>query len=543
MKNYKFIKSIILSLILLTLCNCSENELIENPPNVIAPISLYKDLAGFENGLNGLYAQWARERSGTSYGDPNNLMIDPSVVGADNMYGNRRAGWSADVANRFDNNTSLNGFSRAFFNWLYDIINASNTLIGASQTAAGGALDDQDRNRIVAEAKLFRAWAYRHLTYSFGDVPLALNNGTQGTPLRDDWTRQSLAEVRSQMLEDLLFAEENLPETSPNPGKLVKGVATHYLAELYLELDAEKAVTKAKSLIDNGPYSLVTQRYGVNANKPGTPFTDMFLDGNSNKAEGNTEALWVMQHEPLTIGGDYNMMRRWYRNRSQDVRVDGRSGTIIFSIENGGRGLGRNGPTRYAMELYEDSDHRGGRFAWRDYEVLNNPDNVPGSRQLGDTIFFDWRNKDEKIRDPYWPSTRKWDYADPNDLSGTTNYNDQVYLRLAETYLVLAEAQLLTGDISGAVLTLNTLRRRSNASDINGDDVDIDFILDERSRELWSEEHRRYSLSRAGKWYERVSQFNKVGGPTATEGRDELLPIPQSVIDVNTVEFPQNPGY
>ena len=118
-----------------------------------------------------------------------------------------------------------------------------------------------------------------------------------------------------------------------------------------------------------------------------------------------------------------------------------------------------------------------------------------------------------------------------------------MYLRLAETYLVLAEAQLLTGDPQGAANSLNTVRQRSNASLITAADVDIDFILDERSRELWSEEHRRYSLIRAGKWYERVSQFNKVGGPTATESRDELLPIPQSVIDVNTVSFPQNPGY
>ena len=162
---------------------------------------------------------------------------------------------------------------------------------------------------------------------------------------------------------------------------------------------------------------------------------------------------------------------------------------------------------------------------------------------MGDTVFFNWRGKDEELKNPYWPSTKKWDYADPNDVSGTTNYNDQVYLRLGETYLILAEAQLLTNNKEGAANTINILRRRSNASEISANDVDIDFILDERSRELWSEEHRRYSLRRAGKWFERVSQYNKVSGPTATENRDELLPIPQMVIDVNTVEFPQNPGY
>jgi hypothetical protein len=543
MNSIKSIIKILLSLILILTFGCSEDVLVEDPPHIISPTTLYQDLEGFETGLNGLYAQWSRERSGVNYGDPNDLMIDPAVVGTDNCYGNRRAGWSADVGNRFDNNTSLNGFTRKMWEWLYEIVNASNTLIGASKTEAGEALNEGDRNRIVAEARLFRAWAYRHLTYSWGDVPLALEVGIQGSPLRDDWTRQPVAEIREQMLEDLLFAEEHLPETRNTPGRLVKGVATHYLAELYLELNPELAVEKASGLINSGLYSLITARYGVEANQPGTPFTDMFLDGNSNKEEGNTEVLWVMQHELLTIGGGTNIMRRWHRGRSQDVKVDGISGTIIFSIENGGRGLQRNGPTRYAMELYEESDHRGGRFAWRDYEILNNPNNVPQFRQLGDTIFFQWENQDEIIRNPYWPNPKKWDYADPNDIAGTTNYNDQVYLRLAETYLVLAEAQLLTGNIAGAANTLNILRQRSNASMITSADVNIDFILDERSRELWSEEHRRYSLRRAGKWYERVSQFNVVGGPTATEGRDELLPIPQSVIDVNTVEFPQNPGY
>ncbi|HKK61407.1 MAG TPA: RagB/SusD family nutrient uptake outer membrane protein [Bacteroidales bacterium] len=543
MKTNKIFKSILFAATLVLFFGCSEEELMEDPPHILAPVSLYKTLEGFEAGMNGIYAEWRRERSGVNYGNPNRYMLDPAVVGTDVVFPNQRAGWGSSVASKFYNNTSENGDTRKLWSWLYEIINSCNTLIGASKTDAGQALNEEDRNRLVAEARLFRAWAYRHLTYNWGDVPLALEVGTNGTALRDDWTRTPVEDVRRQMEQDLLFAEENLPETRSRPGSLVKGVATHYLAELYLELDPEKAVTKAEELINNGPYSLITSRYGVEANKPGTPFTDMFLDGNSNKSEGNTEAIWVMQNEPLTIGGDFNLMRRWFRGQSHRIDVDGVSGAIIFSVENGGRGLQRNGPTRYAMELYEEGDDRGSRFAWRDYEILNNPEIIPDGWELGDTVFFDWRGKDEEMKNPYWPSTKKWDYADPNDVSGTTNFNDQVYLRLGETYLILAEAQLLTNDKEGAANTINVLRRRANANEISASDVDIDFILDERSRELWSEEHRRYSLRRAGKWFERVSQHNMVSGPTATENRDELLPIPQMVIDVNTVEFPQNPGY
>ena len=376
----------------------------------------------------------------------------------------------------------------------------------------------------------------------WGDVPYT--GEESGFVINTDWVRTPVAEVRMKMEQDLLFAEMYLPETSNNPGKVVKGVATHYLAELYLTIgDPTSAKEKAKSLIDDGPFSLITARYGVKSSQPGTPFSDMFLDGNSNKAEGNTEALWVMQHEIETVGGGDNIMRRWHRNQSQSVKVDGVTGAIDFSVENGGRGRGCIGPTRYAAELYEPQDDRGGVYAWRTFEVLNDPTTIPPGWTLGDTIWHDWKGKDETVNNPYWPSTRKWDWANPAELAGARQYNDQVYLRLAETYILLAEALLALDDAEGAATILNIIRQRSNASPISADDVTVEFILDERSRELYSEEHRRYTLLRYGKWFERTQLYNKIAGPNIRE-RDKLFPIPQDVIDANlTTELKQNPGY
>ncbi|MDO5980197.1 RagB/SusD family nutrient uptake outer membrane protein [Flavivirga spongiicola] len=540
---FKSLKLIIAVLILFVVfAGCSDSELTENPPHIIGADNLYKDLAGFEAGLNGLYAQYARERAGSVLGSGNNLFIDMATSAVDNAYGNFRAGW-AFVGNNLDTrNNPSEVHNRRFFEWIYTTINAANTIITRAENPDVD-WTQEDKSRVVAEARLIRAWAYRHATYLWGDVPLSLEESS-GSTIRTDWTRNPVAEVRNQMLEDLLFAEANLPETSSNPGKAVKGVATHYLSELYLTIgDNENAKAKAESLINSGIYSLVTERYGVKANQPGTPYSDMFLDGNSNKSEGNTEALWVMQQELETTGGGKNIMRRWHRNRSNSVRVDGITGAIIFSVENGGRGIGRIGPTRYAMELYEPNDDRGGIFAWRTYEVLNNPNVVPPGRAIGDTIWFNWQGKDEALFVADWPSTRKWDYANPNNLSDEENYNDQVYLRLAETYLLLAEAQFKLGDPSGSAETINHLRRRANASEITGGDVSIDFILDERSRELYSEEHRKYTLTRLGRWLDRMQLYNKVGGPKAGE-KDKLSPIPQTVIDANIGgAFEQNPGY
>ncbi|KKK97515.1 hypothetical protein LCGC14_2651990, partial [marine sediment metagenome] len=91
--------------------------------------------------------------------------------------------------------------------------------------------------------------------------------------------------------------------------------------------------------------------------------------------------------------------------------------------------------------------------------------------------------------------------------------------------------------------TINIIRRRANASEVSASDINIDFILDERGRELLLEEHRRNTLVRLGKWLERVQAHDYNGGQNATE-RDALFPIPQVVIDANlTSVMSQNPGY
>lgn len=544
MKKIKFITTI--CSIFLLLISCSEEVLDVTPKDFIGPDNLFVDASGFDSGLNGLYALFRRERGGETSTNNNDLLIDIAISGTDNAYGNHRSGWCR-VGNEYDTrNIPEEEHNRNFFTYLYQVVGAANAIITRAE-APGIDWTEIEKNRVIGEARLFRAWAYRHLTNMYGDVPLSLLEVT-GITVRSDWTRTPVAEVRAQMLEDLLFAEANLPETSANPGKLVKGVATHYLAELYLAMDDyPKAIAKANDLINGGVYSLITNRYGVKSSQPGTPYTDMFLEGNSNKSEGNTEALWVMQMERDINGGGINIMRRWLRNRSFQVRVNGRRGYFSFTEDAGGRGIGRVGPTQFALELYEDSDHRGGRFAWRTYEVLNNPSNVPTGFALGDTIFFDYKNKIEPNNEASWPSTRKWDDAFNNDPEEPLNalgegYNDQVYLRLAETYLVLAEAQLKNSDPVGAATTLNILRARSNASTITAGDVNIDFILDERSRELWSEEHRRYALVRNNKLIERYRLYARLYSSSIGE-KDKLMPIPQSVIDANTIPMEQNPGY
>jgi len=142
-------------------------------------------------------------------------------------------------------------------------------------------------------------------------------------------------------------------------------------------------------------------------------------------------------------------------------------------------------------------------------------------------------------------------YTDLSRMGGGYTAKDCYVFRLAETYLIRAEAYLGLGSTALAAADINTVRNRSNASSITASDVDIDYILDERARELYTEENRILTLLRLGKVYERVSQyndnpyFNYFGlTPLEVEEHNNLWPIPQDVIDFNTgATIEQNPGY
>ncbi len=546
-------KLILAFLTILMFAACSKDRLKEETPSVLTANLLFQNKDGFELALNGLHDEVRRYRSGQPFNNSptstNFIMNMQAVAGVDNVFGNYRDGLM-DVFNLYGtfNNPSVPHY-RHVFTWLYETINAANTLIGRS-TNADINWTEAEKNRILAEARCIRAWCYRHLTNLWGDVPLTLTESS-GTNIRTDWERTPVAEVRKAMEEDLLFASQNLPDASSSDIRLIKGAAQHYLAELYLAMGQyDKAKIEATKVISNTAYKLVTARYGINRNNAGTPFGDMFIEGNSKRSQGNTEALWVIQNEQLVIGGEANnIMRRMWVNRYWSIIVGGKN-PIQISAENGGRGIGRLSPTRHALSLFAANDERGSAFLWRYYYFLRDGGFIPSGNnprtgttyKLGDTLFLD-NTGIEKLNNPNWPSTRKWDYASPVDVLIDPQYSDQVLLRTAESYLVLAEANFRLGDLAGAAVAINALRSRAKATPVTASQITIDFILDERSRELFSEEDRRYVLVRTNKLVERVKLYNKISANTITL-RDTLLPIPQDVIDANlTSRMRQNPGY
>jgi hypothetical protein len=207
----------------------------------------------------------------------------------------------------------------------------------------------------------------------------------------------------------------------------------------------------------------------------------------------------------------------------------------------GGRGLARlrlNNWVNY--NLYEPGDMRNSRYNIRREYYYNDPSKPATYGKIVPYVGFD-----TIYRIP--PSTTKWNHFDPLDEFGFAMFKDIILMRLGETYLLLAEAQFKQGKVAEAAATLNILRARSNAAAINAADVTLNFILDERARELLGEENRRMTLMRTGTLVERANRLNSISPVNQMTGlttKHLLMPIPQSEIDLNKdAVLEQNPGY
>jgi hypothetical protein len=589
----KKIKYILITTVFIGLVSCKKNMLQELPPHFTTADLLYSSVEGFEAGVNGLYSLVREERNGLSYTNgfgTIDLAATIHMAGTDNIGSGSNVGGLSRIISDWTQSTPTDPNLDKVFLWLYKIVSSANAIITRSENGSiAWGSDPAKKGRIIAEARTIRAWAYRHLTYLWGDVPLMTSEIT-GENIVTDATREKVATIRRVMIDDLKFAAQNLPWLPYSAGRMTRGVAETYLAETYLAIGkADSALYWSNDCIANSPYKLVTARYGTGTSKPGTAFTDMFDPANTNPTNGNTEALWVMQWERNAVGGGENLMRHETTMRYPNARYAGRSGFLTASDERGGRGWSRQTITKKALLLYFSSsdsaagklDQRGSEYALRKYYIVQSYDNFSGLTntattqpwKVGDTVWLATGTSGGSIANPGmrsksgavnfnllpdgsangndWPYSLKYAHNDPGFPNTTESHMDQIYMRLAETILLRAEARGLQGDLAGAASDINLLRDRANAKRVTVADFGgttttfLDYILDERSRELIVEEQRRYTLLRMGGlnfFYRRVTSFNTISKGLTL--RDTLYPIPQSVIDANiTTKMPQNNGW
>jgi len=461
----------------------------------------------------------------------------------------------------------------------YQIIYDANVIINRSESD-NSELSDSEKALIQAEARFFRGYFYKCLANIFGGVPLVLEEIE--TPRRD-YVRATREQVYEQCVEDLKFAAENLPDIDEvtDESRINKLAANHVLAEVYVSLgNWQDAITEASKVIDHSATALITERFGDSDEKlfndpdfDGDVYWDLFRNGNQDRSAGNTESLWVLQfyynegdrNGDLGGGGrvDYTLSRMVAPDltKAYILQSNGSSSGILKQANTyyNHRGQGYHRPSSYFLyRLFGSQDLRNSKCnVIRDYPVLNPNNEYNGKWLVADNLPLIVNNITDTARFCFptigkvvTPGKDPDEYIDKSsDVEGSLLYDARrvwrkhYQIRLAETYLLRAEAYLGAGNTTMAAQDINVVRRRSEAPDVSAGDVDIDYILDERLRELYYEELRVLTLGRLSKIVDRTRRLNPVIGATV-EDHQNLWAIPNSEIIKNTEgDLEQNPGY
>ena len=526
-----------------SLCSCQDDFLNEKPLAVVSTDILLSSKSGFENYITSLHEAARQEHARMN--NTNWVMnfwngTDVAVTGSSFEINFRNYGTYLTPTRSMVSN---------YWQWAYQImLIRANTVITYAEKPNLQSIwaNEAEKNAIVAEARFFRAYTHNLLANLYGGVPIV---ETLYTTPKTDFVRNTRKEVYESARKDLEFASKWLPVTvtKNNEGRIVKAAADHLLSEVYISLgEYDKGIESASKVINSGLYRLMTERFGSEKNLPGDVFSDLFKTGNQNRSSGNQESIYVWQFEDQTPGGlgvgNY-LWRIWGPFYIQLSDPNGKTGMVL--ADSLSRGVSWSRPTTWFLyDLWKDN--------WSN-DIRNSPHNIkrtfyynnPSSAYFGQRIIPKPTVVDTMQN--IYPAIRKIEgkkLATTSVPNGVTA-NDIMVFRLAETYLLRAEAYWRKGELQKAADDINAVRTRAKAKPILAGEVNLDYILDERARELIIEEPRRRTLTRVGRLVERTKKYTDYESTRTTiQSFHEFWPIPQIDIDANfSAKLEQNPGY
>src|SRR6185369_5338164 len=359
----------------------------------------------------------------------------------------------------------------------------------------------------LGENRFLRALYYSNLVRSYGALQLNLEP-TQGVSIQAHRTTVDSVYAMG-IIPDLEFAIANLPLKGGQTDyfRATKGAAQTLLAEVYLTRaaagDFDKAAALATDVIASGKYvlnpnfsslfCLPTTTGGAcdyaasQKTDPELIFSVTFTGDNGTDAFGNNLHLyWVM----------------WYDNSAYTTPSLARTPSY-------GRPYRRTRPTNHMLTLFNRATDS--RFdasfqtAWLrspgDTAILLTMSNVTETRPSARFGKFGM----PQLTNGLFPTLKKWLDQTRTDANVFPGHRDRHLWRMADVYLMRAEANIRAGRPADAIADLNVLRRRAAISGQNND-VNVatfnagplDYLLDERERELAGEERRFFTLTRMG---------------------------------------------
>lgn len=566
---------LILTILLLLQTSCSKDWLKPDPLSSFAPENIYINEAGFE----ALLVTLRKDLSYDFTGNRNPIAME---------FANSDLAIALVQADFRRNTPSNSAFWPliSMFNKTYEIIKNANVLISRID---GVSWDKQEvRNRLLAEAYWHRAYWYYRLVNSYGDVPW-IGEELIGAKL-DFYTYSRLA-ILKKIQNDLEYSVQWLPARPARLGDVTKGAANHLLAKVYLSnAEFDKAIATATSVI-NGPYALMTKRFGIDANQPSrNVMWDLHRPKNKNIPE-NTETIYTTVDRAEAPPGAWSPGSYTMRNFTPSwwKILDGKGNRACNWNTPTGDTLGiGNGDVRtnnfFHYKIWQD-----GNYTWQATPDLRRASinwvemgkeiaEIKGCR-IGSPLYglpFTKALYGSLVdtTDTWfpWPNYKTY-VPTPNTQQPLGGQSDMYIFRLAETYLIRAEAYFWKGQKDLAANDVNLVRQRAKAPLISASDITIDYIFDERARELYIEEPRHsemvrvsyiiaklnrdgYSLNNFDQknwYYDRVMRVNEhyhaplftwFGNIAAISPYHILWAIPQSVITANTLgKINQNKGY
>jgi hypothetical protein len=591
---YKSIRnSMFLVAVLFAASGCK--KLLEEEPRTFFAPTFFSTPDGIQGGVSGIYSNLRPHWATQIFTQLFNGGTDESLRGG-----------AADVQHWFNYNqaqikTSANDYA-GFWNAMFININTAN---GVLEYGVDADIPAATKTQLLAQAKFLRGFCYFYLVTTFGAVPLHTTFNTSASTAD---APAPLADLYAQMIKDFTESGAELPNTpAAGTGKpATKATALFLLAKTYLwrgwssaaqGSDFQQAYTIAKGLIDSkATYGLDLLPFFPNVFREGQEYSSevlMVIDhtkdqkfgqnsapgtGAGNGNENKSNFFWrpnyptINANYPATGGSnvtvrDINNGRPFQRirpntryiidvafaNRATDSRYDGTFQSIWLSNSVANSVRGSTGATTPRGTLINGVD----TSIWVADRLV-----TPAERAAFKGIIFEpdhLAGATVPWTPSYFPNLRKFDDSTRGDMN---DYSDRPYIlfRFAEVYLIAAEAAIKGGaSPQAAADMINVLRTRAAlkanqtpaqyaaavaAQQVTAGQMTIDFLLDERSRELFAEDCRWWDLSRTKKLVERVKLYNPQGGPTVQDF-NMLRPIPQSQIDLVTEgpKYPQNPGY